>query len=80
MHPDTRSARAPGLLVMTALGFDRYVYHATPHAEIVKELAVRSDLLTLRDDERAGPVRPEPAEDDPENTITGTKSGTFLSP
>ena len=24
------------------------------------------------------PVRPEPAEDDPENTITGTESGTSL--
>ncbi len=32
------------------------------------------------DDERAGPVWPESAEDDPESTITGTESGTFLSP
>ena len=32
------------------------------------------------DDERAGPVRPEPMEDDPEEAIFGTKSSTPVSP
>ena len=52
--------------------FDRYVYHATPHAEIIKELADRSDLLTH------GCARSEVRDSGPAGLETGVCPSTLL--